>query len=82
MIPAAANGYGERVHGDDTPSGRALREGQSVWYGGKEAIFVAYRGATAAVIRFKDTGVESGVRASKLGRTRRESLDLALVSGR
>ena len=70
------------VGGDDTATGHSLREGQLVWYGGKEAVFVAYRGATAAVIRFKDTGIESGVRATKLGRTRRESLDLALVSGR
>ena len=70
------------VSGDDTASSGTLREGQAVWYGGKEAVFVGYRGATAALIRFKDTGVESGVRASKLGRNRRESLDLALVSGR
>ena len=70
------------VSGDDTATRGSLREGQLVWYGGKEAVFVAYRGATAAVIRFKDTGIESGVRATKLGRTRRESLDLALVSGR
>ena len=70
------------VAGNDTATRESLDEGQLVWYGGKEAVFVGYRGATAAVIRFKDTGIESGVRATKLGRSRRESLDLALVSGR
>jgi hypothetical protein len=53
-----------------------------VWYSGKEAVFVAYRGELAATIRFATTGVETAVRATKLGRSRRESLDLALVSRR
>jgi hypothetical protein len=70
------------VPGDETAKSGVLHEGQTVWYGGKQAVFVGYRGSSAAVIRFTETGVESGVRATKLGRTRRESLDLALVSGR
>jgi hypothetical protein len=56
--------------------------GDHVWYGGKEATFVAYRGQLAAAIRFSATGVETAVRATKLGRSRRESLELALVTRR
>jgi hypothetical protein len=58
----------------------AFSAGEVVWYRGKEARFLAYRGESAATIRFDGTGIESAVRASKLGRSRRESLDLALVS--
>jgi hypothetical protein len=68
--------------GQNDRAGAELQPGEKVWYAGKEALFVAYHGTSAARIRFPDTGVESAVRVSKLGRTRRESLDLALVSGR
>ncbi len=76
------NVYGPPVQAGNTPRGDSLRPGDQVWYGGKSAVLVAYHGTTAARIRFTETGVESAVRVSKLGRSRRESLDLALVSGR
>ena len=74
--------YRARVHTESSRGGGELRPGDTVWYGGKSAVLVAYHGTTAARIRFTETGIESAVRVSKLGRSRRESLDLALVSGR
>ena len=57
-----------------------FRPGEDVWFRGRPAQFLAYRGRASAMIRFRENGVESAVGAGKLGRTKKQSLELALLS--
>jgi hypothetical protein len=55
------------------------RPGEIVWFRGRRGRLVAYRDELRARVRFEQEG-ESIVAATKLGRTRTESIALASVS--